>query len=231
MAWSRCMCAPSRAVRTRFVRSAGARWPAWDTSGNLYYLRTNDRTVQMVPTKEDLGQLSVGTSQPVWGDRTAAAVLKRVVITVAGARFDVEAGGTRLLALESATADPGPELSHPIVVFGWAEVWDSLSRCSIESCPRNQADCPPLAVALDALDRAPRRPRRASRAGADHSAGASGMVRPSSESRGAPMSTTSAASDSCPAARSRKPCSISSAPGSPVVSTAVLQRRPARQIY
>jgi serine/threonine-protein kinase len=108
--------------------SAGARWPAWDTSGNLYYLRTNDRTVQMVPTKEDLGQLSVGTSQPVWGDRTAAAVLKRVVITVAGARFDVEAGGTRLLALESATADSGPELSHPIVVFGWAEVWDSRSR-------------------------------------------------------------------------------------------------------
>jgi Tol biopolymer transport system component len=108
--------------------SAGARWPAWDTSGNLYYLRTNDRTVQMVPTKEDLGQLSVGTSQPVWGDRTAAAVLKRVVITVAGARFDVEAGGTRLLALESAAADSGPERSHPIVVFGWADVWDSRSR-------------------------------------------------------------------------------------------------------
>jgi len=115
---------------THKVRAApaGGRWPAWDILGNLYYLRTTDRTVQMIPTKEDLGQLSVGTSQPVWGDPTADAVLKRVVITVAGARFDVESSGTRLLALESAAGDPRAELSHPIVVFGWAGELAGRSR-------------------------------------------------------------------------------------------------------
>jgi hypothetical protein len=55
-------------------------------------------------------------------------VLKRVVITVAGARFDVESNGTRFLALESAAGEQKAELSHPIVVFGWAGEWAARSR-------------------------------------------------------------------------------------------------------
>jgi sugar lactone lactonase YvrE len=115
---------------THKVRAApaGGRWPVWDSHRNLYYLRTTDRTVRMVPTTENLGQLSVEPSRPVWPDATADIVLKRVVITVAGARFDVESSGTRLLALESAARAPKTGLSHPIVVFGWAGEWGARSR-------------------------------------------------------------------------------------------------------
>jgi hypothetical protein len=55
----------------------------------------------------------------VWRGEIGPAVLKRVVITVAGARYDVAPSGARFLVLERANAGSGPAFSHPMVVLGW----------------------------------------------------------------------------------------------------------------
>ena len=98
----------------------GGRWPAWDPTGNLHYWQTTDDTLRAVHTTEKGGLLLVGTAQTVWRNAVDPAVLKRVVITLAPARYDLEPGGTRFLVLESAAVGSGPELSHPMIVLGWA---------------------------------------------------------------------------------------------------------------
>ena len=98
---------------------AGARWPAWDAQGQLQYWQTEDQTLQVLPTREQGTRLVLGPPQPVWRGEIGPAVLKRVVITVAGARYDVAPGGGRFLVLESAAAVSRPALSHPMVVLGW----------------------------------------------------------------------------------------------------------------
>jgi hypothetical protein len=97
---------------------AGARWPAWDTQGQLQYWQTEDQTLQVIQTREQGGRLVLGPPQPVWRGEIGPAVLKRVVITVAGARYDVAPNGARFLVLERPNAGPKPALSHPMVVLG-----------------------------------------------------------------------------------------------------------------
>jgi hypothetical protein len=49
------------------------------------------------------------------------AALARLVITVAGARYDVHipsTGAARYLALESSATDTPPALSRPVIVLG-----------------------------------------------------------------------------------------------------------------
>ena len=99
---------------------AGARWPAWDTDGNLFYWQTEDNTLRMVPTQEQNGRLQLATHQSAWRGAMDPAMLKRVAITVAFARYDVESTGTRFLVLEHPALPSEPELSHPIAVMGWA---------------------------------------------------------------------------------------------------------------
>jgi hypothetical protein len=99
--------------------AGGARWPAWDSSGNLYYWQTGENVLQVVHTLAANGELSAAAPVPVWAGDTGAAVLNRAVISVAGARYDVDPRGTRFLVLESATADARPELAQPLIVLGW----------------------------------------------------------------------------------------------------------------
>jgi hypothetical protein len=72
--------------------------------------------LRVVRTRETNGQLTLGTAEPVWQGDVAASVLRRVLIAVPNARFDIDPRGTRFLVLEKATPDSGPELKSPIVV-------------------------------------------------------------------------------------------------------------------
>ena len=120
MAWCRCKSAPFAGGAHKVRASpAGARWPAWDRQGRLRYWQTEDDTLQEIQTREQDGGLELGPPHPVWRGEIGPAVLKRVVITVAGARYDVDPGGARFLVLDSTAAGSGPELSHPMVVLGW----------------------------------------------------------------------------------------------------------------
>jgi hypothetical protein len=97
---------------------AGARWPAWDSRGNLHYWQSADDTLWAVPTTEKGGQLLAGTPHAVWRSAAAPAMLKRIANPVAGARYNIEADGTRFLVLERTAEGAGPQLAHPIVVLG-----------------------------------------------------------------------------------------------------------------
>lgn len=99
--------------------TGGARWPAWDSNGNLHYWQTGENILQPAHTRQVSDQLMIDAPQPVWAGDIGARVLTRTVISVAGARYDVEASGTRSLALESATADSRPDFSQPLIVLGW----------------------------------------------------------------------------------------------------------------
>ena len=99
--------------------TGGARWPAWDSNGNLYYWQTGENVLQVVRTRQMSGQLIADTPQPVWPGDTGAAVLNRAVISVAGARYDVDPNGKRFLVLESPSGDSRPQLSQPLIVLGW----------------------------------------------------------------------------------------------------------------
>lgn len=97
---------------------SGARWPAWDSHGNLHYWQTTDDTLWAVHTTEKGGQLFVGLPHAIWRGTTESAVLKRIVNPVAGARYDLGPGGTRFLVLETVSEHSSPELSHPMIVLG-----------------------------------------------------------------------------------------------------------------
>jgi hypothetical protein len=107
---------------------SGARWPAWDSHGNLHYWQSADDTFWAVDTTEVGGQLLVGKPQAIWRGAIAPTLLKRIVNPLAGARFDLDPGGTRFLVLESATESSGPQLSHPMIVLGWSDAAAGLVR-------------------------------------------------------------------------------------------------------
>jgi hypothetical protein len=45
----------------------------------------------------------------------------RVIITPAGAGFDVPSSAARFLVLETGMPPAEPDLSRPVVVLGWAD--------------------------------------------------------------------------------------------------------------
>ncbi len=98
--------------------TGGARWPTWDSNGNLHYWQTGENQMLSARTRQANGQLIVDAPGPVWPGDLAAAVLARAVISVAGARYDVDPTGTRFLLLESATGDSRADLSQPLIVLG-----------------------------------------------------------------------------------------------------------------
>jgi eukaryotic-like serine/threonine-protein kinase len=100
------------------VSTGGARWPTWDSGGNLSYWQTGEDVFLSAPTHQANGQLSVDAPVPVWEGELGAALFTRVVISVAGARYDVDPAGTRFLVLESAAGPSRPELSQPLIVLG-----------------------------------------------------------------------------------------------------------------
>jgi hypothetical protein len=109
---------PDGAQKVR-VSPAGARWPAWDAAGNLHYWQTEDNSLQLVPTRTEKEQFVAGEPRPVWRGRTQDAVLTRVVITVGGARYDLDARGSRFVLLERPIPSSPPPLEHPMLVTGW----------------------------------------------------------------------------------------------------------------
>ena len=96
--------------------AGGGRLPAWGPNGELYYWQTGGDVLRVVRTGETNGQLTLGTAEPVWQGDVAAAVLRRLVITVPNGRFDIDPQGTRFLALEKSTPDSGPDLTSPVVI-------------------------------------------------------------------------------------------------------------------
>lgn len=99
---------------------AGARWPTWDVRGTLYYWQSADDTLWAVTTTHKGPQLTVGTPQAVWQGTTAAAMLKRIVNPVAGARYDPASDGARFLVLELPNQQLAAPLVQPVVVLGWS---------------------------------------------------------------------------------------------------------------
>ena len=100
------------------VSTGGARWPTWDAGGNLTYWETGGDVLRSAPTHLAAGQLTVDAPGPVFSAEVGAAVFSRAVISVAGARYDVDPAGTRFLLLESAAAASRPELAQPLIVLG-----------------------------------------------------------------------------------------------------------------
>ena len=99
--------------------TGGARWPAWDSNGNLHYWQTGENILQSAHTRQVSDELIIDAPQPVWAGDIGVSVLARAVISVAGARYDVDATGTRFLVLERATDDSHPDFSQPLIVLGW----------------------------------------------------------------------------------------------------------------
>ena len=107
------------------VSPAGARWPVWDAAGNLFYWQTEDNSLQQVATRAGGEQLVAGEPRSVWRGRLQEEMLTRVVITVAGARYDVDARGARFVLLERPVPSSPPPLAHPMLVTGWPPPGDS----------------------------------------------------------------------------------------------------------
>jgi len=109
---------PDGAHKVR-ASTSGARWPAWDTNGNLHYWQTGENMMMSARTREVDGQLIVDPPEPRWSGESGARVIARTDISGAGGRYDVDPTGTRFLILESAPADSRPDLSQPVIVLGW----------------------------------------------------------------------------------------------------------------
>jgi serine/threonine-protein kinase len=97
----------------------GARWPTWDALGQLHFWETPDNSLRTVRTREKAGQLLLDPPQVAWSGEAEPIALRRVVLSVAGARFDVDPRGTRFLVLERSTTPSAPSLSLPTVLLGW----------------------------------------------------------------------------------------------------------------
>ncbi len=96
----------------------GARLPTWGPDGALYYWQTGEGVLRVIRTREIAGQLTVAPPESVWSGAAAAAVLRRIVITLPNGRFDLDPPGARFLVLERSTPDAMPGLRSPIVVLG-----------------------------------------------------------------------------------------------------------------
>ncbi len=110
---------PDGAHKVR-ISSGGARWPAWGPDGDLYFFDTSESRLRLARTRQDGTTLAVTASTPVWTDPRTAAAAARMVVGVAGARYDVHPAGARFLILESSSAAAAPPLSRPVVAFDWA---------------------------------------------------------------------------------------------------------------
>jgi protein kinase-like protein/WD40 repeat protein len=110
------------------VSTGGARWPTWDSGGTITYWQTGEDVLQSTATHAATGQLSLDAPVPVWAGDRGAELLSHVVISVAGARYDVDPSGTRFLVLESATSPSRLELSQPLIVLGSGAAPSASSR-------------------------------------------------------------------------------------------------------
>jgi hypothetical protein len=111
---------PDGAHKVR-VASVGARWPAWGQNGDLYYWQTGANKLHLAHTQRQGEQLTVTGDEFVFGEPgKEPPAFSRLVITVAGARYDIHTTGTstRYLALEASSTDTQPALSRPVIVLG-----------------------------------------------------------------------------------------------------------------
>jgi Tol biopolymer transport system component len=112
---------PDGAHKVR-VSPGGARWPVWGHGGDLYYYQTGENKLHLAHTRRQGDQLIVTGDEFVFGEPgKEPPALARLVITVAGARYDVHTTGTaaaRYLTLEAATTDTPAAPSRPVIVLG-----------------------------------------------------------------------------------------------------------------
>jgi Tol biopolymer transport system component len=101
------------------VSTGGARWPVWGSNDELYFWHSGENKLYLARTRVDGDQLIATDVGPVWGrEAPPPPTLSRMVITVAGARYDVR--GPRFLVLETAASNLTPTLSRPVLMFDWA---------------------------------------------------------------------------------------------------------------
>ena len=128
---------PEGAHKVR-VSPGGARWPVWGHGGDLYYYQTGENKLHLAHTRRQGDQLIVTGDEFVFGDPgKEPSAFARLVITVAGARYDVHTPATspaRYLTLESATADTPPASSRPVIVLGGTDA-ASPSRTETRRTP------------------------------------------------------------------------------------------------
>jgi serine/threonine-protein kinase len=112
---------PDGAHKVR-VSPGGARWPVWGYGGDLYYYQTGENKLRVTHTRREGEQLITTGDEFVFGEPgKEPPSLARLVITVAGARYDVHTTSTsaaRYLALESSATDTAPTLTRPVIVLG-----------------------------------------------------------------------------------------------------------------
>ena len=101
------------------VSSSGARWPVFARSGVLHFWLSGESRMAVAQLRTDGPEPVVTGVERMW-PRAPAATLDRLVVTIAGARYDVHADG-RILALETAGPSLTPALARPVVVLDWAD--------------------------------------------------------------------------------------------------------------
>jgi hypothetical protein len=94
----------------------------WAHGGDLYYYQNGANKLHVTHTQGQGEQLIVTGDEFVFGEPgKEPPAFKRLVITVAGARYDAHTTGTtsaRYLTLESSTTDTPSAPSRPVIVFG-----------------------------------------------------------------------------------------------------------------
>lgn len=111
---------PDGAGKT-LVSSAGARWPVWGSDGRLYFWDTSNRRFAGANVTDHDGHPVAGPQVPVLTADVERALLDRIVVSVNGARFDLDPDSGRLLVLESPNAGELPPLDQPVLLTGWPE--------------------------------------------------------------------------------------------------------------
>jgi Tol biopolymer transport system component len=104
------------------VSTGGARWPVWGRDRELTYRDTSHHRILTATLREKDGDLLVDAiHDAVRADGASSPSLARIVITVNGARFDVDPASGRLLVLETSAVSVEPPLSRPVIVLDWAD--------------------------------------------------------------------------------------------------------------
>jgi serine/threonine-protein kinase len=105
--------------RQKLRALASASRPSWG-GGNLYYWSTTTRSLHSAAVRELDGRPVLDRPRPVWGaDGVLPPAVSRLIVEVAGSRFDLDPGRARFLFLETAAPPIEPSLSAPVVVLDW----------------------------------------------------------------------------------------------------------------
>jgi dipeptidyl aminopeptidase/acylaminoacyl peptidase len=110
---------PDGGGKTR-ASSEASRWPAWGPGGQLYQWSTGTARLHVVGMRSAEDRLLPEPPRPVWPETAEPPALARLVITPAGARYDVHPAAGRFLFLETAAPSLEAPFASPVLVLDWA---------------------------------------------------------------------------------------------------------------